>query len=132
EAFHGPGSKIVRDHVGTADDLVQDLPSAFRLHVEHDALLAGIARGEIAAAVDAEPPILERPADAHGVEAARALDLDDLGAEIRQDLGAEWSCPGPGQVADADTFEEARLQGFSSHDPSAAGGDTRHIGGLTL
>src|SRR5690606_11377100 len=75
-----------------------------------DAALAGVPVGEVAAAVDARDAVLERLGDAQGVQALGALDLDDVRAQVGQDLGGVRAGPDPGKVDDPQARQEAPLR----------------------
>src|SRR5690606_37812119 len=104
--LHGTRAEIVRHRVRLPNDVEHDLPSGLRLEVQGHALLAGVARSEVAAAVHPEFPVLERSAGTNRIEPRRAFDLDDVRAEIREDLGPERTGPGPGEIGNADVFQE--------------------------
>ena len=79
-------AQVVVDGVGDAHEVVQDRLAVGVLEVERERLLAAVERLEVErVAVVGERPHLARDVAAHG----RILDLDDLGAEVGEQLRAE-------------------------------------------
>ncbi len=82
-----------------------------RLEVEHDGALVAVEVGEDGA----EARRRERRHGAHAVALGR-LDLDDLGAEVAQDLRAVGAEDDRGQVEDAQAFEQGDHAGPPGED----------------
>ena len=102
EPVRGTDAHVVHEHIRTLDQPPQRVHRRLALQVQHDAALVAVQIGEIRPhATGAAGPDLAR-----GV-AAGDFDLDDIGAEIAQPLGAERpqhngrqvDYPDPGQRA---------------------------------
>jgi hypothetical protein len=100
EAVHGPGAEVLDDHVGLAQEIVEQRAAARVLQVEREALLVRVEEEE-APAVDAGP-VAQR--EAVGLAGER-LDLDDLGAQPREELRAGRAGLVLAEVDDADAVE---------------------------
>ena len=68
--------------------------------VEHDAALVGAEAGE------------QSGVGPHGIAAGR-LDLEDIRAQLGQQLGGVGARPPDGQIEDPDAVEESRVHGGS-------------------
>ena len=77
EALRRAGAEVLHVDVRAPQQLPQRLPVRLHLEVEHDALLVAVERLELGA-VEALLEVAE------AVAAARALDLDHLGAEVAE------------------------------------------------
>src|SRR5206468_7944551 len=104
EFVDGARSEALDEHVGSADQTVQNLEPARRLQVEGQAFLVAIQRDEgraLAAPVRGGP----RPGV---VPAPGPLDLDDLGPHVSEGLRAERPRHVLGQVRDDDALQRVR------------------------
>ena len=82
---------------------MEDLAPRVAAEVERDGLLVAVDRQEIRRlAVGQE----RRPHDAHRVAAVGILDLDHLGAQVREQHRAVRPREHAGEVEDADALEE--------------------------
>src|SRR5579872_752343 len=97
--FHDSGAKILQHDVGGRHQLGEDFLAALGAHVEAEAFLAPVVDREIDAL--AAHHRLRAP----GLLAAEFLDLDDLGAEVRQDHAAARPGLIPRQFQDPDAVE---------------------------
>jgi hypothetical protein len=90
------GREAVDHRVGLAHEVVQRLLAAGRLQVQRDAALAPVDREE-------EGRVLRAGHGRHAARevAAKSLHLDDLGAELREELAREGAAEHPAQVQDA-------------------------------
>src|SRR6185312_12007387 len=90
---------VLDDDVAGLDQLAQQLPPSFRGEVERHAPLVGVQTGEDPGPL---PPVRLREAQAgekaRAIGASRRLDMQDLGAQHRQDVRAERSSPERGEV----------------------------------
>ena len=109
--------EVLDDDVGLAGELADEgLPVGLR-EIDGDGQLAAVAGevirrlGRLAAGGVAQ---VRRPPGAGVVAAARLLDLDDGGAEIREQLRAPWSREDAGEVEDRQVGERAGAQDFSA------------------
>ena len=69
---------------------MEQIAPARRFQVERDASLSGVIADEVEAVVRIRP-ISRKRSDQPGRFAARRLNLDDVGAEVREDLSARES-----------------------------------------
>src|SRR5262249_24501240 len=91
-----PGPKVFDDDVGGADQLPNQFATLFASEVDRDAALATVDSREIRAC---PPP--ERWSPAHRVVSdIRALDLDHVGSEIREQHGRVRSRKDSSEVDD--------------------------------
>src|SRR5262249_17645550 len=79
-------------------------------HAESDALLAGVARGEVARALQRLRAGLVGPGEPQIVGMAVRLDLDHLGAEIGENAGDEGTRADPAKVQHSQTRKPHRAQ----------------------
>src|SRR4030095_2330580 len=100
EALGHPGDEVLENDVGAARQLDDDLQPLGVLQVDCDRALVAIDRGEAQAHA-----VLAGAEVAHVVPAARALHLDDVGAEVGQHRGAVGTGDDPGEVEDANALE---------------------------
>jgi hypothetical protein len=104
QAIHDAAAIILDHRVGAVAQPHHQLAALGALEVDGDRLLVAVHRGEVAA---------ERPelvvgmvgADDPRVVAVERLDLDDLGALVGQQHGAEWAGQHLGEIDDADSIE---------------------------
>ena len=106
QAFDGTGPQVLHDDVGVHRQALEQRAAALALQIQGHPFLVGVQEEE-------EPGVL---VGVLGEPAARRLaagrlDLDHLGAQPRQRLGAARTGLPQGQVQDADPIER------SSHDP---------------
>src|SRR5581483_4917826 len=94
EPRRGRRAEAVDDDVGACEKRVQNGRCVRRSQIERDAFLAVVERVEVA-----------RPERAHRVAAARVLDLDDVGAAIREQLRRVRPGQQPRQIEDADAVK---------------------------
>src|SRR5690606_28251493 len=99
--------------------LQHDVPGPRVLQVQREAALAGVAVGEVAAAVDALDLVLEGRSDAKAVEPLAALDLDHVGAGIGQHLRCEGTGTDPGEIGDANPLERSASSHHRTPAPAA-------------
>ncbi len=69
-------AKVLQEHVGAGEQVVHDVAVLLLLEIEHHAALAAVEQWE---------ERRSHAAEAASLVARRRLDLDDLGAELRQD-----------------------------------------------
>jgi hypothetical protein len=104
EPFHGAGAEILHQHVGLRDQLGKNFAAGRALDVDRERALAAIGRdeqrGELAALVDGG-------AAAAGDIAADWLDLEHVGALVRQEHGRVRARHHTGQIEDANSAEWA-------------------------
>ena len=105
------GRHVLDRHVSLCQQRLDDFEPARRFEVEGDRLLVGVELVEIPGVVVGLTG-LQPPA---GVAAARVFDLDHLGAEPRQGLGAGGSRLELGEVDDLDTFETIQFHARYRH-----------------
>jgi hypothetical protein len=96
----GPGPEALHEHVGAANEPVQDLEPAGRLEVEGEALLVAIQRDESSAL----PAPVGRSPGPRVIAAAGPLDLDNLGPHVSKGLGTERSGHVLGQIGNDDAL----------------------------
>jgi hypothetical protein len=113
-------SETLDEHVGAADQAVEDLEPARRLEVEGEAFLVSIQRDEGGALA---APVGRRPRSGV-VPAAWALDLDDFRAHVAEGLGTEGSSHVLGEIGDDDAFQRVR------HDRESITAEPRQTGRL--
>ena len=105
EALHGAGPEILHQDVRLRDQLGEHLAAGRALDVDRQRTLAAVRRdeqrGELAVLVDGG-------AAAAGDIAADRLDLQNVGALIRQKHGRERARHHAGQIEDANAAEWAR------------------------
>ncbi len=106
---HPPGAEVFDHGVGAIDETQEDLASLRRADIERDRALAavGILEGERGLA-------FLRGTIAEVVAGARALDLDDVGAEVGENRGRKRPGDYPAEIEDANSFEHARRHGRAS------------------
>jgi Ser/Thr protein kinase RdoA (MazF antagonist) len=94
----------VDQDIGLPRQTQQDLPRRRRLEVQHQAALAAIDGGEVGAL---SVRSMRRPTAV--LVAARGLDLDHVGPEIGQQLGAMRAGEHPAQIDHADAMQDFHL-----------------------
>ena len=108
--LHDAGTKILDDDVGCADQPSKGGTALGCFQVERDRTLAGVLReegGAHAAAIE-----LGIGAElARQVARAGHLDLDHLGAELRQLIATEWAGEHVGQIEHPRTREKTGHRG---------------------
>ena len=101
-AFEGAGAEVLGDEVGARDELEEEVTAARGAHVEGDRLLVPRQRRPV------ERVALPEGVDgAQGVAGAGQFDLDDLGAEVPEERGAERGGDHGGEVEDAQPDERS-------------------------
>jgi hypothetical protein len=105
EPLHRPGAEVLDQHVGGAEELVEDAAIVLTLQVERDRLLVVVERGEVEAL-----PAHERADAAREVADARLLHLDDARAEVREDERRVRPREDARQVDDRDAGERPRIR----------------------
>jgi hypothetical protein len=103
--------EIFDDDVGLAAEIADDAPAVGRGEVDGDRLLAAIA-AEIVSGFGRVAPVRvlqkRRPPAARVVAAARLFDLDDLGAEVGEQLRAPRAGKHARQIDDGKMSERSR------------------------
>ena len=102
EGLELAGPEVLDEHVGGGDEAPEGLDADGVLEVEHHAALA------TAAQLPEEGDVVGRVAPPHraeGVTRPRALDLDHVGAEVRQVTGAAGAGEHGGEVDDPEVGE---------------------------
>ncbi len=119
ETLHRAGAEVLDHDVGLLDHVLEHLAAARGFEIERHAPLVRVHQTE-------EDRVHVGPLTEPTARSLtrRWLDLDDLGAEPGQGLGAAWSCFVLGEVENADTVERFRhrsllLADVSSNRPSA-------------
>ena len=107
---HHPRRFALDKHVRVRQQLAEDDAPALRLEVERDALLARVQVEEETALVVVWHIVRERP-QPPGIVALRRLDLNDLSAEVCQELRAIRARNPLREIDDADAFEGGVGQG---------------------
>ena len=100
EASGGAGREVLQQHIGAADQPIQDVRRFGMLQVERDAALAAIEPDEEAGLAVHEAVVVPRE-----VALAWALHLDDIGAEVGQVPAADRRRHRVFEGDDADAFE---------------------------
>ena len=100
EALQGVGGEVLGDDVGVLEQVEEDGLALGVFQVESDRPLVGVEEEEVVG-VDAGPA---RSGAAAGVAALGLLDLDDVGAEVGEDLGGGGAGFELGEVEDADVL----------------------------
>ena len=115
EPVEHAGAEVLHEHVGTVDELQQDVAVGLVLEVEGDRLLVAVGREEVRRL----PVVLgadERWPPATGVVAvALGLDLDHAGTEVAQHHRGLRPGQGAGEVDDEHVGE--RCAGHQGHHP---------------
>ncbi len=94
---------VIDDRVGAADEPVQGLDSTGGTEIQHDGLFVGV---EVCEQPTAIATVGHDGGHRPGRAAAlRRLDLDDLGAEVGQQLSAVLPRDRPGQLNDTDASQ---------------------------
>ena len=96
---------VLDQHVRLAQQVGQDRLALIGVEIEGDRLLVAIELGEVPA--EAVP---DRALAAHRIAAPGRLDLDHLGAEVGEQLGAERARDDAGEVDHANPGERHRAQ----------------------
>ena len=105
EALQRAGLEILQNDVGSRGDGAHDLLPFGLVEIERDRALAAVDRKVVAGLAGRLAGfVLEkrRPPRARVVAHAGALDLDDVGAEIGQNLTGPRPCHDPAQIEHAD------------------------------
>ena len=97
QPVHHAGAVALHQHGRGFDEAQERLVASVGLQVQDDAPLAAVDRVEEDAL-----PIHQRRRQAHVVAGAWLLDLDDVGAQVGQQLGAVGARQKPRQVQDPD------------------------------
>jgi len=107
EAREQRGAQVRQKNIGALDQAVHDFATALGLEIERQALLVAIDDQEILVPV-AHGQALQALHAAALVPALRPLDLDHLGTEIGQVLGAHRPLEPHRQIDDPNSFERPR------------------------
>ena len=110
-----PGRKFSIRTSADSNQLHQHRPALFGLQIEGDALLVAVDAEEIGA-----PAADERLPRPGVVAVARVFDLDDLGAHVAEEHGAERTGEDAGEIEDAQPGERQRAGGIGRHELSAS------------
>src|SRR5271163_1706580 len=105
ETVESARREALDDDVGAARELQEDVRAARMVEVKRERALVEIVEPEKQTAV-AMRQVVEERADAPRVVAGRRLDLDDVGAHVRQDSRTEL-CAMPAQVQHPQPRERA-------------------------
>ena len=101
------GGVVRGDEVGLFGEFADGLDAFLGFEVERDRLLAAGAVVERAVGVDREVVRRLHAPVANRVDAGLRFDLEDLGAEVGEQPGAERTGNGPGEIEDSDAVEGA-------------------------
>jgi hypothetical protein len=110
ELLHDAGREIVGNDVAASDEPTREFLTSGIIEIDGDAALAAVSVGKVAAAIDARLPVAERPAAPQSIQPLGALDLDDLRAEIGQQLGRECACSDPREIGNPHAFKREFFQ----------------------
>src|SRR5581483_4069127 len=102
-----PRPELLDHDVGPGRELAEERLTLRLVEVDRDVVLGVVLREESERRV--LPERAARGDVSHGVAAGRELDLDDLGAELAQEVGGRRTQDERGQLEDADTLERLRL-----------------------
>ncbi len=102
ESFHHPGPEILGHDIGFAHETAGGFLALVGFQVDDDASLVAVEEQEEEAV---EIWIVTVPQSARPAPVGRALDLDHIGAEPRQHLGAGGAGLVMGKVDDSNAFE---------------------------
>src|SRR5208282_5564445 len=121
EPVESAGSEALDNDVGTARELQKDVRAARMVEVERERALVEIVEPEKQTAV-AMRQVVEERADASRVVAGGRLDLNDVGAHVREESRAEL-CAMPTQVQHPQSRERASASGhdFFAEVPACPG-----------
>jgi len=100
QAAHYPRAEILHDHVGAAHQATEDLLALLGLEVERDRALAGILGQER----DTHVGLVQRRVSAEltrQIACAARLDLNDIGAHVRQLVAGKGAGQHVRQIEDA-------------------------------
>ena len=97
QLVHNAGTVVLHHHVGLLDHLQKQLLALRRLQVQGNALLIAVDVGVVHAGA-----VFQRAEGAGIVALAGHLDLDDVGAEVRQHHGAVGASQNTGQIQNRD------------------------------
>jgi hypothetical protein len=101
---------VLDEDVRFGEELAKDDAAALRLDVQRDAFLVAVEVDEEAGLV-VVGNVVREGAKGAGVVALWRLDLDDVGAHVRQEAGAVGAGDALGQVDDAQAFKNGVRQG---------------------
>src|SRR4029453_84237 len=97
----GPRPEVLHEHVGHLDQLAQGRFALFLAHVHAHALFAAVVLNPVRTLLADPRRVIP------GLLAADALDLDDLGAQTSEHLGAAWPRLMASQVDHADSVQRS-------------------------
>src|SRR5882757_1030776 len=100
--LHRARTKILHQHVGLCDESGHHLAAGLALDVDRQRSFAAIRRDEHGGEFSG---LVDRGAAAAGAVARYRLDLDDVGALIRQEHGREWTGYDGSQIDYTDALE---------------------------
>ncbi len=100
DLLHDAGPEVVEHDVGGRDQLAQHLLAFGAAQVERQRALVAVERREVEAEAVAHDALL-----AHRVAVVDVLDLDHLGAHVREEHRAERAGQDARQVDDADALQ---------------------------
>ena len=103
EAIHHAGREIVGNHIALQDQPGHQIERTRVLHIERQTALAGIAVGEITAAIQTRHTIFVGCRKPQGIDPAMAFDFHHIGARIGENFSGVGPRTDPGEVSDADT-----------------------------
>ncbi|GBD12969.1 hypothetical protein HRbin24_00990 [bacterium HR24] len=102
QALHSAGREVLHHHIGLLDQPQKEVSAGGALQVDADAALAPVHREEVGGLV-----VQVGARGAGHVAVGRALDLDDVGAQVAQHHAGERPSQDPGEVQDADTGQRS-------------------------
>lgn len=103
EFAHGAGGEVVGDDVEVWEEFEDELSCLGEVEVEGEGAFVGVGVVEEGAGVDGEA-LWWVGEFADGVDAGGGFDFDDVGAEVGEEFGDEWSGGHPAEVEDADAL----------------------------
>ncbi len=112
EPLDRAGGEVLGEHVGLLDQLLDELDALRGLEVDRRRLLVGVEDLEIERIGVVRVGCGDAPA---GVAALRVLDLDDLGPEPGQRLGAGRPRLELGQIDNPNAFQAVKRREISTH-----------------
>jgi hypothetical protein len=115
------GRHVLDEDVRLLRHFLDEREAARRLQVHRHRLLVGVVDHEI---IGVRPGFRAGAEDAARLAAFRVLDLDHLGAELGQDLGAGGAGLELRQIEHADAGEAVRRDGVDIHCGAPSGMDT--------
>src|ERR1019366_8673907 len=102
------GREAFEHHVGPLREAHHELAALRIANVERDASLAGVQIVIAHRAFRPRASVLEWAEGAHRIDAARAFNLDDIGAEIGEIASAHRADHHPTEIEDVNSFKRRR------------------------